>query len=287
MTASDAATVAAAHRTGTLTGAGGLRLHWQAWVPEEPRAAVVIVHGASEHGGRYRYVVERLAPEGFALYAMDHRGHGRSEGARSLVDRMDNVVSDLDAFVDLVAAETPGLPLFMLGHSMGGCVSIAYALRHQEKLSALALSAPLAALEAAPLPLRLIAKGLSLVVPKTGVYSVPAGGISRDPAEVEAYDSDPLVYRGKLPARTVQELSDTIAHFEEQAPTLTLPLLLMHGTADEIVPDTGTRMVHERAGSTDKTLHRYEGYYHEIFNEPPGERDRVLDDLTAWLNERV
>ena len=287
MSASERAQVDAEHRTGTLAGARGLTLHWQAWVPEAPRAVVVISHGVSEHGGRYRHVVERLVPEGCALYAIDHRGHGRSDGHRALVDRVAHVVSDLDALVDLAAAESPGLPRFLLGHSMGGCIAIAYCLRHQDKLDGVALSAPLAALEAAPLPLRVLARALSVAAPRTGVYEVPLEGISRDPAEVTAYDTDPLVYRGKLPARTVQELSDTVAGFPQAVPEIHIPILLMHGTGDRVVPDTGTLMVHERVGSADRTLHRYHGFAHEIFNEPAADRARVLDDLAAWLNARI
>ena len=288
-TASSAPEVATAHREGRLIGEGGRQIAWQAWLPEagDPKAVVVIAHGASEHGGRYRYVVERLVPEGFAVYAIDHRGHGRSDGTRAQIDRMAHVVADLDQLVDQVRAEHPGLKLFLLGHSMGGCIGIAYTIAHQEKLDGLALSAPLAALDAAPLPLRLVAKALSLVLPDTGVYQVSSEAVSRDAAEVADYDADPLNHHGKLPARTVQELADTVARFEADSPKLTLPLLVMIGTADTLVPPAGGQMVHDRAGSTDKTLKTYDGFFHEIFNEPAGERDRPLDDLAAWLTERT
>ena len=265
-----------------------MRIYWQAWLPEgEVRAAVVIAHGASEHGGRYRYVVERLVPEGFAVYAIDHRGHGRSAGKRAQIDRMAHVVGDLDALVDHVAGAQPGKSVYLLGHSMGGCIAITYALAHQDKLAGLALSAPLAALEAAPLPLRVLARSLSVVRPDAGVYQVSSAAISRDPEEVRAYDEDPLNHHGKLPARTVQELADAIDRFDAEAAVLELPLLVMIGTADELVPPAGGRMIHDRASAADKTLMTYDGFYHELFNEPPGERDRPLDDLAAWLSERT
>lgn len=281
--------IAAEHREGHLIGEDGRQLYWQAWLPEgrEATAVVVIAHGVSEHGGRYRYVVERLVPEGFGVYAIDHRGHGRSEGRRAQIDRMAHVVSDLDQLVDRVRREHPGVGLFLLGHSMGGCVAVAYALAHGEKLDGLALSAPLAALEAAPLPLRLLARGLSLVLPDVGVYQVSATGISRDPEEVAAYEADPLNHHGKLPARTVQVLADTTRRFERDCAGLDLPLLVMIGTADEVVLPAGGQMVHDRASSADKTLKTYEGFYHELFNEPAGERERPLDDLAAWLTERI
>jgi alpha-beta hydrolase superfamily lysophospholipase len=107
--------------------------------------------------------------------------------------------------------------------------------------------------------------------------------VSRDPEEVRAYDDDPLNFHGKLPARTIQELTDAVARFEADAPKLALPLLVMIGTADELVPPEGGQMVHDRAASTDKTLKTYDGFFHEIFNEPAGDRDRPLDDLAEWL----
>ena len=285
--ASSPPAVEAAHVEGHFSGRRGCRIYWQGWTPEgPPRAVVVIAHGASEHGGRYRYVVERLLPDEFAIYAPDHRGHGRSEGPRAYLDRFSNVVADLDALVDLASAQHPGLPVFLLGHSMGGCVAVAYALEHQRRLAGLALSAPLAHIAAAPLPLRMVARTLSKVAPKTGVYEVEAHDISRDPGEVRAYDEDPLVYRGKLPARTVTELADTIGTFEERVPEIDIPLLVMHGTGDRIVPIQGAEMIVERASSTDKTFERYDGYYHELFNEPLSFRARPLGDLAAWLAAR-
>jgi acylglycerol lipase len=286
MPASSAPAVAAQHTDGWFDGAEGVGIFWQAWLPEgEPRGVVVIAHGASEHGGRYRYVVERLVPDGFAVYAIDHRGHGRSEGRRAQLGRLRHVVADLDQLIELAGAAHPGRDRFLLGHSMGGCVAISYALAHQDKLDGLALSAPLAALEAAPLPVRIVARLLSVVAPDAGIYQVESGAVSRDPDEVADYDADPLNHHGKLPARTLQELADAIAGFEARSPQLTVPLLVMIGTADDLVPPEGGRMIHDRAGSADKTLKTYDGFYHELFNEPPGERDRPLGDLAAWLSE--
>jgi acylglycerol lipase len=280
--------VAARSAEDTFEGAAGARIAYRSWIPEgEPRAVVVIAHGVSEHGGRYRYVVERLVPEGFAVYAIDHRGHGRSSGSKARIDRMAHVVADLDALIDRIRATHPGLKLFLLGHSMGGTVAVAYALRRQDKLDGLALSAPLAAIEAAPLPLRIVARVLSKIAPGAGILDIDAGDVSRDPDEVRAYDADPLNHRGKLPARTVQELADTIGTFHDGVPAITVPLLVMLGTGDQLVPTDGCRMVHDRAGSADKTLRVYDGFYHELFNEPAGERERPLGDLAAWLAERA
>ena len=139
------------HATGLLTGAGGRRIFWQSWSPDgEPRALVVIVHGAGEHSDRYVHVADRLCADGYAVYALDHRGHGRSEGPRALIDRLDNAVADLDQLVVQASAEHPAAPVYMLGHSMGGTVAVRYAVLHGEQLAGLILSGPLAALEGAP-----------------------------------------------------------------------------------------------------------------------------------------
>jgi alpha-beta hydrolase superfamily lysophospholipase len=174
------------------------------------------------------------------------------------------------------------VPLFLLGHSVGGCISLAYAVEHQDKLDGLVLSAPLAALEAASLVERVAGHVLSLVAPKLGVISIDSTTVSRDPGVVRDYDSDPLNHRGRLPARTVHELAGTVASFPDDVVQLRLPMLLMHGTDDRLVPIDGSEMVEERAGSEDKTFIRYEGLYHEILNEP--ERDRVVADMADWLD---
>jgi acylglycerol lipase len=292
-------------RDGRLAGAGGLAIHWQAWIPEHSRAVVVIAHGASEHAGRYRHVADRLVDDGYAVYAIEHRGHGRSEGPRALIDRLDRAVADLDGLVQLAAAEHPGAPVYLIGHSMGGCIAVSYALEHQPddtraaqsgeaggraggkrvRLSGLVLSAPLAALEAAPAPMRALAAVLSAVSPKLPLFEIDASLVSRDPAVVEAYVNDPLVHHGKLPVRTVAELAKAINAFPERVPSITVPTLIMYGTADRLCPPEGSVMLSERIGSGDVTLTPYEGLYHEIFNEP--EQQRVLDDLSAWLSARV
>jgi alpha-beta hydrolase superfamily lysophospholipase len=270
------------HVEGHLAGSGGVELYWQAWLPaQEPRAVVVIAHGAGEHSGRYPHVAERLVAAGYAAHALDHRGHGRSTGRRALVDRMDRVVADLDAFFSLAGSRHPGRPLFLLGHSMGGCIALLYALRHQQRLEGLLLSGAVARLDASA-ALKVVVRGLSRVAPALGVVAVDPVLVSRDGAVVRAYRDDPLVFHGKLPARTVAEMSAAADGFPAAVPALRLPLLVMHGGADAIVPVAGSRMVHERAGSADRTLRIYDGLYHEILNEP--EQAAVLADVTGWLD---
>jgi alpha-beta hydrolase superfamily lysophospholipase len=273
-------------REGAFTGARDLRIHWQAWLPDgRPRAAIVIAHGAGEHAGRYRHVAARLVDDGYAVYAIEHRGHGRSDGPRALIDRVDNAVADLDQLVVQVGSEHPGVPVFLLGHSMGGTIAVSYALAHQDRLAGLILSAPLAALQAAPAPVRAVARVLSAVAPRAPLFPVEPALVSRDAEVVRAYTDDPLVHHGKLPVRTVAELAGAIDSFPDRVHAIVVPTLIMYGTDDRLVPPEGSVMLGQRIGSSDKTLTPYEGLYHEILNEP--EQGIVLDELSGWLGAQL
>jgi acylglycerol lipase len=269
-----------------FAGVGGRRIFWQAWLPEEPpRAIVVVAHGASEHSDRYDHVATRLVDEGLAVYAIEHRGHGRSEGPRSLVDRVDHTVADLDQLVRLASQRHPEAQVFLLGHSMGGTIAVRYAVLHGDRLSGLILSGALAAFPDAPAAQKVAARVLSRLAPRLPVVAIDASLVSRDPDVVKAYVEDPLVYHGKLPARTVAELAAAIDAFPAEAGRITVPTLIMYGTDDALCLPAGSVMLSERIGASDKTLKAYEGLHHEILNEP--EQDQVLDDLCAWLGARV
>ena len=275
----------AEHVEGRLDGTGGLELYWQAWLPEsEAHAVVVISHGVSEHSARYAHVGARLAGAGYAAYALDHRGHGRSEGKKVMVESFDDVVADLRAFIDLAAVRHPGKPVYLLGHSMGAAIAIACAVRHQDALAGLMLSGALADPDAASPVTRGLSRVLSALTPGLGVYQLDHSAISRDPDVVRAYEQDPLVHHGKLPARTVTELTGAVGRFPDDVPRLRLPLLVMHGSEDSLTSVGGSRMVHERASSSDKTLEIYDGLRHEILNEP--EKERVISEMIEWLDAR-
>jgi alpha-beta hydrolase superfamily lysophospholipase len=245
----------------------------------------MIVHGASEHSSRYGHVADALTADGYAVYALDHQGHGRSAGRRAVLDRLSSAVADLDDLVSLALEREGPLPVFMLGHSMGGTVAISYCLALQERLAGLILSGPLAALEAAPAPLRLLGRILSAVAPAAPLIAIDAGLVSRDPAVVRDYERDPLNHHGKLPARTVAELAAAIDTFPRDVGAITLPTLILYGTSDGLAPPAGSLMLQERLGAADKTVHAYPGLFHEILNEP--ERDQVLADIRAWLSARL
>ena len=265
----------------TLTGHGGLELFARSWLPEaSPKDVVVIAHGYGEHGDRYANVVERLVPAGYAVHAIDHRGHGRSGGRRALVDRMDRVIEDLHGFIEQVRARHGGGKVKLLGHSMGGSIALGYALRYPQDLSGLILSGP-AVGGFVPLGQRLVLRLLAALAPNLGTLALPASAVSRDAAVVSAYERDPLVYHGKVPARTAGEMVAAAASYPARAGEMKLPVLIQHGAQDKLIPLEPNRAVYDALGSTDKTVKIYEGLYHEIYNEP--EHGAVIDDLVAWL----
>jgi acylglycerol lipase len=274
------------HTSAFLTGAGGRQIFWRTWTPDAARTAVVVLaHGAGEHSGRYEHVAARLVAAGYAVYALDHRGHGRSEGPRALIERVDLAVADLDQLVVLAGVANPGAPVFLLGHSMGAMIALRYAPVHQDRLSGLILSGALAALKDVPAPLRLIGRLLSAVAPRTPLIAIDPAQVSRDPAVVEDYRNDPLVHHGKLPARTAAEIADTVGALPSTVGAITVPTLIMYGTADGLCPPAGSVMLGERIGSADRTVRAYDGLFHEILNEP--ERETVLDDICGWLSARA
>jgi alpha-beta hydrolase superfamily lysophospholipase len=243
----------------------------------------VISHGLAEHSGRYAALASCLVDKGFAVYALDDRGHGRSGGPRANIERFDYLVSDLGSFVGRAQRQHPGAPVILLGHSMGGAVALGCALKYHDALRALVLSAPALAIAEPPsLAKRLTVKALSSLSPDTGVMTIPPRAVSRDPAIVRAYESDPLVFHGAIPARTVAELLEAMAQLQQKAHELRLPVLIQHGSADELVPLSATHPVYQHLGlAKRRTLQIYDGLYHEIYNEP--EKDRVIADLVSWL----
>ncbi len=273
-------------RTDTLSGAAGVTIHRAVWEPVgAPKAVAVVAHGFGEHGGRYTNLVERLVPAGFAVHIPDHRGHGRSGGHRAYIDRHTWLLDDLDRVFERVAVEHPGVPVVLIGHSMGANIALGSALRNQERLRALVLSGPAVTTHGIPRALIIAAKVLGRVAPRLGVQQLSASGVSRDPAVVAAYEADPLVFHGKMPAGTGAAIITSSERYVRELPSLKVPLLVVHGSADQLVSVESGRTAHALAGSSDKTLHVYDGLAHEVFNEP--ERGRVLDDVMAWLDARV
>jgi alpha-beta hydrolase superfamily lysophospholipase len=275
------------HIEGNFIGARGIRVHYQAWLPEaEAKAGLVLVHGLGSHSGRYMNVVDRLVAHGIAVHGFDHIGHGKSDGPRGRIERFADFTDTLAVYCGRAKGWQAGKPFFLFGHSMGGLIATRYLLDHPMDFKGAILSAPALKPGEGISPAMILAgRVLSAVAPGMGLFRLPAAGLSRDPQVVKAYRNDPLVHHGKTPARLAVELLKAMRRVEREAGGITLPLLILLGGADKIVNPGGSRMLYEKAGSKDKTIRIYEDLYHETFNEP--ERELVLDDVEAWLAARV
>lgn len=271
------------HIEGRFTGYKNFALYYQCWLPSnEPKAVLLVSHGLAEHSGRYMNIVNHFVPKGYAVYGLDHRGHGKSEGLRGYVERFSYFVNDLDTFLSIVRNKHHDTKIFIVGHSVGGTIATAYAVCHQDEFDGLILSGATLRVGASVSPgLILVARILSLFLPKMGLYVIDASAISQDNAVVNAYVNDPLVYRGKIRARLGTELIRMMHILLNQMPEIYLPTLIMHGTADRLSDPGGSEILYDRLSSRDKTLKLYEGFYHEIFSEPG--REQVFTDMEAWL----
>jgi alpha-beta hydrolase superfamily lysophospholipase len=271
------------HQEGYFKGRQGTNLYYQGWLPEGRSVAVLlIVHGLAEHSGRYGNVVNYFVPRGYAVYGIDHLGHGHSDGPRAYVERFQDFLDPLKVFLDRIRDWQPGAPIFLVGHSLGGLISAAYLLDQPDELAGAILSAPSVKMPGSVSRLTLFGgKVLSALFPKMGLVRLEADGVSRDPAVVRAYRSDPLVFTGKITARLGTELLEAMDRVLAEARKIRLPLLILQGAADKLVDPGGAQVLYDRVGSADKTIKIYEGLYHEVFNEP--EHEQVLRDVEKWL----
>lgn len=260
------------------------RIFATCWLPDHPKANVLLIHGYGEHHGRYTHVIEALVSAGYAVFALDHRGHGKSEGLRAHVDNFDHFLADVAQFRASIVSQEPGPPFYLLGHSMGSLIVLTSAARQPEGLAGVVSSGcPLNSSETVSPVLIAAAKVLTRLVPRAPLAeTVPLATLSRDPAVLRAFEADPLNWHGKMRVRLGTEIDRTINWLKAHLDRLTMPLLIVHGEADAVTPVSGSRLVYERAAAKDKTIRTYPGLFHEIFNEP--EREQVLSDVIAWLN---
>jgi len=274
------------HQTATFPGLHGFSIFTQQWLPDSaPRAIVLLAHGIAEHSGRYTHVAEAFTARGYALCALDHRGHGKSDGPRMHTDQFADYVTDLHTCFERIRAEYPNLPIFSYGHSMGSLISLLFALRYQDQLAGLITTGTaLIPAGATPQAARML-KTISRVSGKLRLVPSVAQNISRDPAVVERYLNDPLVTTGKLPVGAVVRLIGAAEQVTEQFPALRLPYLALHGGADLITLPDAIPLIRERAGSSDLTTKIYDKAYHEIHNEP--EQAQVFADMLIWLDAHL
>jgi acylglycerol lipase len=271
------------HREGLLQASDGLRLFEQSWSPEAAKALVVVVHGYAEHSARYESAALHLAQNGYAVQAFDLRGHGRSQGGRCFVRRFDEYLDDLHVVLLRAASTWPEIPVFLLAHSLGGLIASLYVISERAALSGFILSAPSVRLgrDFTELQAR-AALVLGGLFPHLPMVKCQSSSISRDPAVVQAYQTDALVYHGRTPARTGAEIVRAIRRIQRNMERIAIPLLVMHGGQDQVTDSEGSRELWARVGSTDKRIRICDGLYHEIMNEP--EKASVLKEMSDWLD---
>lgn len=270
-----------------FTAADGLRLRQRYWLPtEEPRAVVVFVHGFTEHSLRHGQAADAIAGHGYAVRAIDLRGHGQSEGARVWVRSFDEYLDDVERFVENVRAAHPARRMFLWGNSMGGTIAALLAIERRVSLEGIILSGALLKMPDHLFPiLRHLAVFFSRMIPGLRVVGVGARRLSRDPAVVAAFQADPLNFHGRFPVRTGAELLRAVRRVRRCMEAVEVPILLLHGTGDVVTDPDGSRELHARAASKDKTLQLYPGLYHDLLHEP--EWKSVVSDALTWIDARV
>jgi acylglycerol lipase len=268
-----------------VEGAGGLSIFFRSLRPKQnPRAVVIIVPGFNAHSGYYAWVAEQLVATGLAVFAVDLRGRGTSDGERFYVNDFDDYVSDVASVVALAKSREPGLPLFLLGHSAGGVVSCLYTLEHQPEIAGLICESFAFQLPAPDFVLAVF-KGISHLAPHAHILHLKNETFSRDPNLVQALNDDPLVGQETQPSQTMAAMVRADERVKQGFPLITLPVLILHGTLDKNAKPTGSQLFYDMTGSADKTLKLYEGSFHDLLNDL--DKEVVMADIKSWLNARL
>jgi alpha-beta hydrolase superfamily lysophospholipase len=270
----------------TFYGYKGRELFYRSTVPADPKASVLILHGYGEHSGRYEHVMEAFAAEGFAAYAPDHRGHGRSQRVFGDIEGRDRVREDIRILTQTIAQNHPGLPTVLLGHSMGGMLALYQLIAYQDDYAAAIVTGPAILLPEGVSPLmKALAGVVAAVAPNLPIQELDLSEATRNMEMRAADDRDPLQYRGKARARTGSETIRAQEEIQNRLHEIGLPILIMHGLDDKVIDPAATEIVYARIGSGDKTRKLWPGLYHEILNEP--EREEVFRFIFDWLDERI
>jgi acylglycerol lipase len=263
----------------------GLRLFVRHWEPTDAvSASLVICHGVNSHGGQYLRAAEDFAARGFAVTVLDLRGRGRSDGERFYVESIDDYVADVSQAIERARSYHPDRPLYLLGHSAGGVTAVTYALDHQERIDGLICESFAFRVYAPNIALKLL-EGASHIAPHLHVLRLKMEDFSRDTDWVETLNADPLTHDEIQPVQTVAAFARAAERFEREFDRITLPVLILHGTADKATRPDGSQQFFDEAGSSDKTLKLYEGHYHDLLNDLGHEQ--VLDDISQWIDARL
>jgi acylglycerol lipase len=268
-----------------VVGPGGLGIFVRSWIPTaKARAVIVICHGVNSHSGYFTWTGERLVAAGLAVYALDLHGRGQSDGERFYLDKISDYVHDVHTVIALAKSRHVGLPVILLGHSAGGVVSCVYTLEHQAEIAGL-ICESFAFQVAAPDFALAVVKGLSHLAPHAHVLRLKNEEFSRDPQVVEAMNRDPLIANEVQPTKTVAELVRADERLKAEFPLITLPVLILHGTADKVTNPQGSQLFFDTAGSADKTLKLYEGHVHDLLND--FDKETVMADILGWIGARL
>jgi alpha-beta hydrolase superfamily lysophospholipase len=270
---------------GAFESVGDHTIFYRNWRPKTaPRAVLAICHGVNSHSGQYEWPGEQFARSGLSVYALDLRGRGRSDGDRFYVEDISEYVADLSGLIGVAKAREPDLPVFLLGHSAGGVVSCVYALDHQSEIAGLICESFAYQVPAPDFALAVI-KGVSHLAPHAMVLKLHMEDFTRDPEALQRLREDPYTLNEVQPTRTVAALVRADERLKREFPQITLPVFILHGTADKATKPQGSEFFHETAGSKDKTLKLYEGHYHDLLADIG--RERVLADMQAWIDARI
>lgn len=268
-----------------VTGAGGLNLLVRSWQPVgTPRAVVAIVPGFNSHGGYYGWVAEQLVANDLAVYTVDLRGRGRSDGERYFVESFSEYLADVSTMMAQAKSRHPELPFFLLGHSAGGVISCMYTLEHQDELAGLICESFAFQVPAPDFALAVI-KGLSHLAPHAHVLRLKIDDFSRDPQVLQAMHADPFIADEVQPTKTVAEMVRADEHLKQSFPQFRLPVFILHGSADKVTRPEGSQLFYDNAGSADKTLKLYEGHAHDLLND--FDKEVVIADIKSWINGRL
>jgi alpha-beta hydrolase superfamily lysophospholipase len=270
---------------GSFKSSGDLNIFFRSWRPSgTPRGVVVVVPGFNSHSGYYGWVADQFVARGLAVYAVDLRGRGKSDGERFYVQEFADYVTDAAGLVALAKSREPGLHVFLLGHSAGGVVACTYALEHQAELAGLICESFAFQVPAPDFALAVL-KGLSHIAPHAHVLPLKNEDFSRDPKVVAAMNADPLIAHETQPTQTVAAMVRADERLKKEFPLITLPVFILHGTADKATRPSGSQAFYDAAGSTDKTLKLYEEGFHDLLNDT--DKVTVMADITRWVDERL
>jgi len=268
-----------------IQGAGDLQLFVRSWRPNRNASAVVvIVPGFNSHSGYYAWAADQLVSAGLAVHALDLRGRGKSDGERFYVQTFDDYEADVISAISMAQSQDAGLPIFLLGHSAGGVVSCLYALDHQDQLAGLICESFAFELPAPDFALAVF-KGLGHLAPHAHVLRLKNADFSRDPKIVEAMDADPLIAHETQPTQTLAAMVRADERLKKEFSRITLPVLILHGTADKAAKAIGSEHFYAMAGSADKTLKLYPGGFHDLLNDI--DRETVMGDIKGWVRARI